>query len=274
MISIQERIITAYDNGISDTAVQELFEVFIDQLDRGCIRAVSYDNGEWSVNSWVKKGILLGFRIGRLVFQQDGLFGFCDKGTYPVKQFLLTDAVRVVPGGTSVRRGAYCAPGIVIMPPSYINVGAYVDAGTMIDSHVLIGSCAQIGKRCHISAGVQVGGVLEPIQGSPVIIEDEVFIGGQCGIYEGVVVRGHAVLATGTILTASTVLYDAVHERIIRPDQRGRLIVPEGAVVVPGSRPVHNEFGKTHGLAVYTPIIVKYRDEKTDVRVALEEGLR
>ena len=223
----------------------------------------------------MKQGILLGFRMGSLTdLSADDTFRFFDKDTYPVRQTTLADRVRIVPGGSSVRDGCYLAPGVVCMPPMYVNVGAYVDEGTMIDSHVLVGSCAQIGKRVHLSAAAQIGGVLEPVGAVPVIIEDDVLVGGGCGVYEGTVVRERAVLAAGTILTGSTPVYDLVRERTYRRPPGGVLEIPAGAVVLPGARAASGEFATRLGLSLYTPLIVKYRDEKTDVATMLEDALR
>jgi 2,3,4,5-tetrahydropyridine-2,6-dicarboxylate N-succinyltransferase len=256
-----------------------IFGEFKAALNRGEVRAASKDSrGQWIVHQWVKRGILLGFRLGGLVnYSIDDNFRFFDKETYPTKRLTITDGVRIVPGGSTVRDGVYLGQGLTIMPPAYINVGAYVDDGTMVDSHALIGSCAQIGKRCHISAAAQIGGVLEPIGAMPVIIEDEVLIGGNCGIYEGAIVRERAILASGVILTGSTPLFDAVHGRIYRREGDGPLEVPPGAVVVPGSRSISAGSAgaaKDWGLSVYAPIIVKYRDEKTEESVRLEDFLR
>jgi 2,3,4,5-tetrahydropyridine-2-carboxylate N-succinyltransferase len=244
-------------------------------LTRGEIRAAERGpDGRWVVHSWVKTGILLGFRVGGLTEYGAGALTFVDKDTYPARHFAPADGVRVVPGGSSVREGAYLGPGVVCMPPMFVNAGAYVDEGSMIDSHALIGSCAQIGKRVHVSAGAQIGGVLEPVGALPVIVEDDVLIGGNCGVYEGTLVRERAVLAAGTILTGSTALVDLVHDRIVRRTGDQPLEVPAGAVVVPGSRPVTQGPGAQHGIALYTPVIVKYRDERTDVATQLEDLLR
>ena len=258
-------------------ADRELFSEFKTALNRGEIRAAERsDEGKWSTNSWVKRGILLGFRMGQLVTmsQPDSSLQFLDKSTYPIRRFSVDDRVRVVPGGSSIRDGAYLAPGVVCMPPMYVNAGAYVDEGTMIDSHALVGSCAQIGKRVHLSAAAQVGGVLEPVGAVPVVIEDDVLVGGGCGIYEGTIVRERAVLAAGTILTGSTPVYDLAREKIYQRTADAPLEIPAGAVVVPGSRNVRGEVGKAWGLSLYAPIIVKYRDEKTDRAVQLEDFLR
>ncbi len=227
------------------------------------------------MNAWVKQGILLGFRVGSIVDMSadHGRWPFLDKDTMPLKRFDPASGVRIVPGGSTVRDGAFLAPGVVCMPPMYVNVGAYVGSGTMIDSHALVGSCAQIGERVHVSAAAQIGGVLEPVGALPVIIEDDVLVGGNCGVYEGAVIKRRAVLASGTVLTASTPLYDVPNGRIIE-NTGGPLIVPEGAVVVPGTRPLTSGKGKEWGLGIATPIIVKYRDERTDARTALEEMIR
>jgi 2,3,4,5-tetrahydropyridine-2-carboxylate N-succinyltransferase len=248
-------------------------------LTRGEVRAAEKVGGHWVVNAWVKQGILLGFRLGELQQMSDGdVLSFIDKDTFPTRRLTLADRVRLVPGGSSIREGAYVAPSVVCMPPMYINVGAYVDEGSMIDSHALVGSCAQIGKRVHLSAAAQVGGVLEPINAAPVIIEDDVLIGGNCGVYEGTLVRARAVLGAGTILTRSTPLYDLVRGEIYRATAEHPLEVPENAVVVPGSRAVKKGKGKSNsedwGLSLYTPVIVKYRDEKTERGIELEEWLR
>jgi 2,3,4,5-tetrahydropyridine-2-carboxylate N-succinyltransferase len=253
----------------------EIFSKFRDALTAGTIRAAEKHYGRWQTNAWVKQGILSGFRIGRLAESGDPrVLSFVDKDTYPVRHFAASDNVRVVPGGSSVRCGAYVAPSVVCMPPMYINVGAYVDAGTMVDSHALVGSCAQVGKRVHISAAAQVGGVLEPINASPVIIEDDVLIGGNCGVYEGTQVGARAVLGAGVILTRSTPLFDTVKGEVYRATESEPLYVPEGAVVVPGSRAITKGKAAEWGLSLYTPVIVKYRDKRTDRGVELEDILR
>jgi 2,3,4,5-tetrahydropyridine-2,6-dicarboxylate N-succinyltransferase len=257
----------------------EAFHRFIAALNSGEIRSAEPDAASatgWRVNAWVKQGILLGFRMGTIVDMSldASKQPFFDKSTFPVKRFSVSNAVRIVPGGSSVRTGAYVGKSVVCMPPMYINVGAYVDEGTTVDSHALIGSCAQIGKKCHISAGVQVGGVLEPVGALPVIIEDEVLAGGQSGIYEGVIVKRRAVLGTGTLLNASTPVYDIVRDQILTATESSPLIIPEGAVVVPGSRAITKPSAQKWGLGVYTPVIVKYRDEKTDSRIQLEDLIR
>ena len=250
-----------------------VFLKFRDQLTEGKIRAAEIVGREWRVNAWVKQGILLGFRLGALTDLSAGL-SFIDKDTFPARQFTIADRVRVVPGGSSARVGAYVAPSVICMPPMFINVGAYVDEGTMIDSHALVGSCAQIGKRVHLSAAAQIGGVLEPVNAAPVIIEDDVLVGGNCGIFEGTLVRARAVLGAGTILTRSTPLYDLVKGEIYRATGDAPLAVPQNAVVVPGSRAVMKGKGAEWNLSLYTPVIVKYRDEKTDRGIELENWLR
>jgi 2,3,4,5-tetrahydropyridine-2-carboxylate N-succinyltransferase len=252
---------------------RRVFETFIDALDTGRIRAAEQDGDGWKVNRWVKKGILLGFRLGEITDMSNGAMPFFDKDTYPVKSLSAKDEVRLVPGGSSIRRGAYTAPGVICMPPMFINVGGYVDEGTMVDSHALVGSCAQIGKRVHLSAAAQTGGVLEPVGALPVIIEDDAFVGGGCGVYEGCLVREGAVLASGVTLTSSTRVYDLPNERTIQ-SEGGVLEIPSYAVVVPGSRPVDGTFAREHGLSVDTPIIVKYRDASTDAATSLEGALR
>jgi 2,3,4,5-tetrahydropyridine-2,6-dicarboxylate N-succinyltransferase len=248
-------------------------------LSAGEVRAAEPDASTpsgWRVNAWVKQGILLGFRFGDVVDMSadHGRWPFVDKDTMPLKRFAAASGVRIVPGGSTVREGAYLGQGVVCMPPMYINIGAYVGRGTMIDSHALVGSCAQVGERVHVSAAAQIGGVLEPVGALPVVIEDEVLVGGNCSVYEGAIVKRRAVLASGTILTGSTPIYDLPNGRIIEPSGGGPLIVPEGAVVVPGTRPVTSGHGREWGLAVATPIIVKYRDERTDARTALEQAIR
>jgi len=257
-----------------DPEARRTFLDFRDQLTTGKIRAAEKVGSSWTVNAWVKQGILLGFRLGELSASQDGTLSFVDKNTFPARRFKVDDRVRVVPGGSSVREGAYVAPSVICMPPMFINVGAYVDEGTMVDSHALVGSCAQIGKRVHLSAASQIGGVLEPINAAPVIIEDYVLIGGNCGVYEGTLVRSRAVLGAGTILTRSTPIYDIVRGEVHRATEEQPLEVPENAVVVPGSRAVQKGKAAEWNLSLYTPVIVKYRDEKTDQRIELEDWLR
>ncbi len=269
---------------VHDPAAMNAFLSLRAGLESGELRAASPNPASptgWSVNAWVKQGILLGFRLGTLKelpaaapsFPASAL-SFVDKHTYPLQRFVPADGVRIVPGGSSVRAGAYVARGVVCMPPMYINAGAYVDEGTMVDSHALVGSCAQIGKRVHLSAAAQIGGVLEPVNASPVIVEDDVLIGGNCGVYEGTIVRKRAVLAAGTILTRGTPLYDLVNSVILRASPDLPLIVPEDAVVVPGSRAVAKGKGAEWGLSLYAPVIVKYRDDKTSLSTALEDLLR
>ena len=277
-MSLRERVeaLTATERQSYGDADRALFAEFRTALARGEIRAAERAaTGAWCVNAWVKRGILLGFRIGALVEMPAAAgWRFFDKDTYPLRPTTLADRVRIVPGGSSIRDGAYVAPGVVCMPPMYVNVGAYVDEGAMIDSHVLVGSCAQIGKRVHLSAAAQIGGVLEPVGALPVIVEDDVLVGGGCGIYEGTIVRRRAVLAAGTILTGSTAVYDVVREQIYRRSAEGPLEIPSGAVVVPGARAVPGAAAARWGLSLYTPVIIKYRDEKTDAATLLEEDLR
>jgi 2,3,4,5-tetrahydropyridine-2-carboxylate N-succinyltransferase len=260
-------------------AVEELMQL----LERGEVRAAQRDdNGDWSAVPWVKRGILLGFRIGKLIDMspmslpdsQEASFSFFDKDTFPLRELSLGDSVRVVPGGSSIRRGSYVAPGVVCMPPMYINVGSYIGSGTMVDSHALVGSCAQIGERVHLSAAAQIGGVLEPVNAVPVVIENDVIVGGNCGVYEGTVVRSEAVLGAGLILTRGTPVYDLVRETIYRGSADKPLEIPSGAVVVPGARQIEGGWGGTKQLSLQTPVIVKYRDEKTDNATALERWLR
>jgi 2,3,4,5-tetrahydropyridine-2-carboxylate N-succinyltransferase len=267
-----ERLASAQHLGLD---AREIFFSFRDQLTRGEIRAAERTNGKWYVNVWVKQGILLGFRLGELAQMGSGsCLSFVDKDTFPARKFSVDDRVRVVPGGSSARLGAYIAPSVICMPPMFINVGSYIDEGTMIDSHALVGSCAQIGKRVHLSAAAQIGGVLEPVNAAPVIIEDDVLVGGNSGVYEGTLVRSRAVLGAGTILTRSTPLHDLVRGKIYRASDENPLEVPEGAVVVPGSRAVSKGMAAEWGISLYTPVIVKYRDEKTEHGVELEDWLR
>ena len=270
-----EALAARTDNQFSreDRAV---FEELKRALNRGEVRAAERsDDGKWNVNSWVKQGLLVGFRMGAITDMSVGeSFKFFDKDTYPGRPTTIDDNVRIVPGGSTIRDGVYIAPGVVCMPPMFVNAGAYVDEGTMIDSHALVGSCAQIGKRVHISAAAQIGGVLEPVGAVPVIIEDDVLVGGNCGVYEGTIVRERAVLASGTILTGSTPVYDLVRGEIYQRASDGPLEIPEGAVVVPGARAVTTERGREWGLSLYAAVIVKYRDEKTDTAVRLEDYLR
>jgi 2,3,4,5-tetrahydropyridine-2,6-dicarboxylate N-succinyltransferase len=270
-----ERLYALGAEAKNDSQGRSVFSEFRQALTRGEIRAAEKHGETWKTNVWVKQGILLGFRLGELAPVNEGSgLSFIDKDTFPARNFLVDDKVRVVPGGSSIREGAYVAPGVICMPPMYINVGAYVDEGTLVDSHALVGSCAQIGKRVHLSAAAQVGGVLEPINASPVVIEDDVLVGGNCGVYEGCIVRRRAVLGAGTILTRSTPLFDTVRGEIYRSSGEQPLIVPENAVVVPGSRAVTKGKAAEWGLSLYTPVIIKYRDEKTDRGVELEDLLR
>lgn len=251
----------------------------LDALERGELRAAEKgDDGEWRAVPWVKQGILLAFRLGQIVDLSPQCaprsFSFLDKDTMPPRQFALTDGVRVVPGGSTVRRGAYLSPGVVCMPPMYVNVGGWVGAGTMIDSHALVGSCAQIGARVHLSAAAQIGGVLEPINASPVVIEDDVVVGGNCGVYEGTVVRQGAVLGAGVVLTRGTPVFDLVKECVYRGSATRPLVIPADAVVVPGARRMRGAYAEAEGLSLQTPVIVKYRDDKTDLATTLEAWLR
>lgn len=250
------------------------FDEVLAGLEAGTIRVAEKVDGEWTVHPEVKEAILLGFRLGKLTDMSTGSLSFIDKDTYPARTFTPEDGVRIVPGGSSVRRGAYLAKSVVMMPPAYVNVGAYIDEGTMVDSHALVGSCAQIGKHVHLSAASQIGGVLEPVGALPVIVEDNVFIGGNCGIYEGTIIRQNAVIGTGVIINASTAIYDATTGEYIKADAQGRMIVPEGAVIVAGSRPVRKGPGAEAGIHLYCPVIVKYRDSKTDSSTTLEDLLR
>jgi 2,3,4,5-tetrahydropyridine-2-carboxylate N-succinyltransferase len=254
----------------------------LDALEEGSLRAATKDSvsGEWRAVPWVKRGILLGFRVGAMVDMSvaaesgEGGFAFFDKDTYPPRRLSIADGIRIVPGGSTIRRGAYVASGVVCMPPMYVNVGAYVGRGSMIDSHALVGSCAQVGERVHLSASAQLGGVLEPINASPVVVEDDVVVGGNCGIYEGTVVRRGAVVGAGVILTRGTPVFDLVKQTIHRATESGPLTIPENAVVVPGARAVHDDWGLAQRLSLQTPVIVKYRDDKTDAATALESWLR
>ncbi len=277
-MALREKIELLYDKDNQSIDRKEGLQAFNELkffLNHGEVRAASPSPNGWIIHQWVKKGILLGFRLGELVDDSiNEQFRYFDKSTYPLKKFTKDDNVRIVPGGTSIRDGCYVANSVVIMPPSYINVGAYVDEGTLVDSHVLVGSCAQIGKRVHLSAGSQIGGVLEPIGAMPVIIEDDVFVGGMCGIFEGVQIQRNTVLASGVIITASTPVYDLVQNTVYRSTETTPLTIPEGAVVVPGSRSVEKDFAHKHGISMYTPVIVKYRDSRTDARTVLETALR
>ena len=253
---------------------KDRFYQTIADLEAGRIRVAEKICGQWKVNSWVKEVILSGFRLGKLVDMTQGQFSFFDKDTIPTRMFTEQSGVRIVPGGSSVRAGAYLAPSVIMMPPAYVNIGAYVDEGTMIDSHALVGSCAQVGKHVHLSAASQLGGVLEPVGALPVIIEDNVFIGGNCGIYEGTIVKENAVIGTGVIINASTAIFDSTTGEYIRANENGQMVVPAGAVVVAGSRPISKGPGAEQGIHLYCPVIVKYRDQKTAGSITLEDMLR
>ena len=262
--------------GADKEAARAAFGALRAALSRGEVRSAEHDptaSSGWRVNAWVKQGILLGFRFGDNVDMSAGL-PFYDKDTMPLKQLTTAAGVRVVPGGSSIRDGVFVAKGVICMPPMFINIGAYVDEGTLVDSHALVGSCAQIGKRVHISAGAQIGGVIEPVGALPVIVEDDVLVGGNTGVYEGAVIKTRAVIAAGTVLTGSTPVYDLPHSTIIRPTTGQPLVIPEGAVVVPGTRAVTVGAGREWGLSLATPIIVKYRDDRTDTRTELEAWIR
>jgi 2,3,4,5-tetrahydropyridine-2,6-dicarboxylate N-succinyltransferase len=279
--TLQEKIEHWFAQGaaaIGNPEAEAAFHLLRSELEAGTLRSAEPDASlplGWRVNAWVKRGILLGFRLGSLTEMgcPNGA-SFVDKATYPARRFTVADGVRVVPGGSSVRSGAYLAKGVVMMPPAYVNVGAYVDEGTMVDSHALVGSCAQVGKRVHLSAAAQIGGVLEPVNASPVIIEDDALIGGNTGVYEGTIIRKRAVLAAGTVLTRGTPVYDLVRGEVYKATAETPLIIPEGAVVVPGSRAITKGKGAEWGLSLATPVIVKYRDEKTELSLALEDLLR
>jgi len=278
--TLQDRIEHWFAQGAAAVGNKEAEAAFLELrqgLEAGELRSAEPDDSVlgWRVNAWIKRGILLGFRLGSMIEMgcDDGL-SFVDKWTYPARRFAVADGVRVVPGGSSIRSGAYVAKGVAVIPPSYINVGAYVDEGTMVDSHALVGSCAQIGKMVHLSAAAQIGGVLEPVNASPVIIEDGVLVGGNTGVYEGTVVRKRAVLAAGTVLTRGTPVYDLVRGVVYKATAEMPLIIPEGAVVVPGSRAVTKGKGQEWGLSISAPVIVKYRDEKTELSLVLEDILR
>jgi 2,3,4,5-tetrahydropyridine-2,6-dicarboxylate N-succinyltransferase len=259
-----------------DSETEQLFRLFLEKLELGEIRAADKKDGNWRVNLWVKQGILLGFKLGEVVeFSAGPYFQFRDKNTFPPQDFSSrTRPFRLVPGGSSVRSGSFLGNNVTMMPPMYINVGAYVDDDTMVDSHALVGSCAQVGKRVHLSAACQIGGVLEPIGAMPVIIEDDVLIGGNCGIYEGTIVENRAVIGAGTVITGSTPVYDLIKGQVYRKTPQAPLIIPRNAVVVPGSRPARGDFAAAHHIHLATPVIVKYRDDATDATTALEELLR
>ncbi|HEY8257639.1 MAG TPA: 2,3,4,5-tetrahydropyridine-2,6-dicarboxylate N-succinyltransferase [Gemmatimonadales bacterium] len=271
--------IERYADGVptgQEAAARAAFVDLKNALNSGAVRSAERGpDGVWSANAWVKSGILLGFRLGHLApAATGGPFPFYDKDTYGLRPIRAEDGIRLVPGGSSIRDGCYVARGVVCVPPMWINAGAWVDEGTLVDSHALVGSCAQIGKRVHLSAAAQIGGVLEPAGALPVIVEDDVLVGGNCGVYEGTIVRERAVLAPGTILTGGTAVFDLVHDRVYRRDGDRPLEIPAGAVVVPGTRPIRSGPGREAGIGLYTPVIVKYRDEKTDTAVRLEDLLR
>ncbi|MBK7392920.1 MAG: 2,3,4,5-tetrahydropyridine-2,6-dicarboxylate N-succinyltransferase [Chloracidobacterium sp.] len=276
-MNLQSEIEKLFEKSEFSSDDREIYEIFKTALRRGEIRsAEKAADGNWHANAWVKQGILLGFRMGKMVemSKPTETLQFFDKDTFPLRPMTLDDGVRIVMGGSAIRDGSYVAPSVVVVPPAYINVGSYVDEGTMVDSHALVGSCAQIGKRVHLSAAAQIGGVLEPVGAVPVIIEDDVLVGGNTGVYEGTIVREGAVLASGVILTRSTPVFDLPNGRIIKSDGDKPLEIPAGAVVVQGSRAVSSGFGKENGLSIYCPIIVKYRDDKTDASTKLEDYLR
>ena len=273
MLTIEDRV-KALANADRTEAVKTI-GLFLTELEKGTVRAANRDeDGVWKPNPWVKEGILAAFRFGVLAEFASGALSFIDKDTIPARRFKVADAVRIVPGGSSIRRGSFVAKGVVLMPPAFVNIGAYVDEDTMIDSHALVGSCAQIGKRVHLSAAAQIGGVLEPVGQVPVVIEDDVVVGGNCGIYEGTIVRTRAVIGAGVVLTGSTPVYDILRGQVYRRTAERPLEIPYGAVVVPGSRVLKGAFAEQHDLSIATPMIVKYRDEKTDSGTALEEALR
>ncbi|HEX9164048.1 MAG TPA: 2,3,4,5-tetrahydropyridine-2,6-dicarboxylate N-succinyltransferase [Thermoanaerobaculia bacterium] len=273
MVTIEERVASLKTADRIDAV--KTINLLLTDLEKGTIRAaVRNDAGEWQAQAWVKQGILAAFRFGVLAEFASGSLSFIDKDTIPPRRFHVQDGIRIVPGGSSIRRGAYVGRGVVVMPPAFVNVGAYVDEDTMIDSHALVGSCAQIGKRVHLSAGAQIGGVLEPVGDVPVVIEDDVVVGGNSGIYEGTIVRTRAVIGAGVVITGSTPVYDVVRGQVYRKTPDRPLEIPYGAVVVPGSRKMKGAFAETHDLQINTPMIVKYRDEKTDASTALEEALR
>ena len=278
---LQDQIEALFDSPPSVYTAEHhaLFASFKDALNRGSVRAAEPDPSSptgWRVNAWVKKGILLGFRMGSIVDMSldAAKLPFFDKSTYPLQQFSAADGIRIVPGGSSIRDGAHIARGVICMPPMFVNVGAYVDENTLIDSHALVGSCAQIGKNCHLSAAAQIGGVLEPVGALPVIIEDDVLVGGNAGVYEGTIVKRRAVLGTGTILNRSIPVYDLLREQVYSAKDDQPLVIPEDAVVVPGSRAISTAAGQKWGLSLQAAVIVKYRDAKTGSRIQLEDLLR
>ena len=276
-MNLREQIEQLFAKTEFDAGDREVYEEFKSALRTGAVRSAEKDtDGKWHANAWVKQGILLGFRMGKMVEMSmpTETFRFFDKDTFPLRPMTLDDGVRIVMGGSTIRDGSYVGKNVVLVPPCYVNVGSYVDEGTMVDSHALVGSCAQIGKRVHLSAAAQIGGVLEPVGALPVIIEDDVLVGGNTGVYEGTVVRERAVLASGVILTRSTPLFDLVNGTTIKSTDGVPLEVPAGAVVVQGSRAISSGYGKENGLSIYCPIIVKYRDDKTDTSTKLEDYLR
>ena len=276
-MNLQQDIEDLYNNisKFDEHEFRKIADEFTTSLNLGIIRAAEpTPDNSWKINLWVKQGILLLFKYGKMREYYMGGVSFYDKDTLMLRNFESDNNVRLVPGGSAIRSGCYVAPGVVCMPPMYINIGSYVDENSMIDSHALVGTCAQIGKRVHVSAAAQIGGVLEPIGSSPVIIEDDVLVGGNCGVYEGTLVRKRAVLSSGLVLTASSRIYDLVNETVIKSSSGNPLEIPEGAVVVSGSRAINTDFGRKEMLSISTPIIVKYRDEKTDAKTALEDSLR
>ncbi len=274
MPTIEERV-TTLKTATDRLEAVKVIGLFLAELEKGSIRAALRDqDGMWHVQTWVKEGILAAFKFGVPAEFASGSLSFVDKDTIPARRFKVQDGVRIVPGGSSIRRGAYVGKSVVMMPPAFVNIGAYVDDETMIDSHALVGSCAQVGKRVHLSAGAQIGGVLEPVGNMPVIIEDDVVVGGNSGIYEGTIVRARAVIGAGVVITGSTPVYDTVRGQVYRRTAERPLEIPFGAVVVPGARPMKGAFADLHRLQIATPMIVKYRDEKTDSATALEEALR
>lgn len=273
--ALQHRIEQVISNDFDALETKQVLAEFIDALNHGLVRsAQKLEDGTWQANYWVKQGILQCFKHSSIVEMSVGGLAFFDKDLLALHPFSIDSKVRIVPGGSAIRTGCYVAPSVICMPPMYINIGAFVDEGTMIDSHALVGTCAQIGKRVHVSAAAQIGGVLEPAGARPVIIEDDVMIGGNCGVYEGVLIRSRAVLGSGVILNSSTPVYDLVHERILRSSNDSPLEIPENAVVISGSRKINGSFAEHNGLSVSTPLIVKYRDSKTDAKTALETSLR
>lgn len=278
MTDLKNQIIDIAENGFQPSPLEfhNLALELLDGLNKGIIRSAQPDeSGNWQVNKWVKQGILLIFKYGTIKDMSiNDSFKYFDKDYFPLRDISIDSNVRIVPGGSSIRNGCYVSPGVICMPPMYINVGSYVDEGSMIDSHALVGTCAQVGKRVHVSAAAQIGGVLEPSGARPVVVEDDVLVGGNCGIYEGTLVRRRAVLGSGVILTSSTKVYDLVNEKIIKAENGNPLEIPAGAVMISGARGVNTPFGIENRLSLYSPMIIKYRDDKTDAKTALEEALR